>query len=435
MKHDKGIKLSKLASYLLQLEQQPAKAGKFYLTIKMHKNPPATRPIINTIDTPTYYASKYLHDTLAPIMKAGKTYLQNSESLLLSLENLSLPSSVTLLSADVKDLYPSIPIIEGLQALNYKLTQQVCWDADTVKFIVALAEFVLTNNIFEYNNTLYIQIFGTAMGTTFAVVYANIYLDVLETEIWRSFTNQVQYNKLLYPFLLKRYIDDIFALFPTIETAVLYVTLYNQARESIKLLPVYGDSVTVLDLTIYKGSRFNSENKLDSKLYQKEMNLYLYIPPDSFHRPTIFKSFISSELKRYRRCCTHDSDYEDAKRLFYDRLVAREYTQEFLQPLFEINYSRSSLLTTASASNDDQTSNNKRNNKRPAVFKILNTPRFSHPQLKELLNVTTEQKEHPDFNCLFQGRQPIICYKRSHNVRELIVKKKVKFSINNEENL
>jgi hypothetical protein len=175
-----------------------------------------------------------------------------------------------LLAADVKDLYPSIPIIEGLHALNYKLTIQYFWDKTEVEYILALAEFVLSNNIFEYDNQLYIQIFGTAMGTNFAVVYANIYLDVLETEIWRKFTKQVDYQRCLYPLIIKRYIDDLFAIFLTKETALLYITLYNEARNSIELIPCYDNCVNVLDLQIFKGSRHALEGKLDIKPTKKK---------------------------------------------------------------------------------------------------------------------------------------------------------------------
>jgi hypothetical protein len=393
----------------------------------MHKDPPATRPIVNTINTPTYFASKYLHSILAPVMKAGKTYLQNSDSLLTTLENLSIPSTVTLLAADVKDLYPSIPIIEGLQALKYKLATQMCWERSEIEFILRLAEFVLSNNIFEYDNQLYIQIFGTAMGTNFAVVYANIYLDVLETEIWRKFTRQLNYNSSRYPLLIRRYIDDLFAIFLSLQDATLYVKLYNEARESIKLIPIYGDDVTVLDLQIYKGVRHNTENKLDIKLYQKEMNKYLYIPPDSFHRPSTLRSFISNEIKRYRKCCVHDEDFLNSKRLFYNRLIDRNHCPQFLQPLFEINYDRSSLLASIITNSSSAETSNK-TKVMPTVFKILNTPRFKHSDLKGLLAVPDDLLHHPAFETLFNGRQPLVCYKRSNNIREILVKKKVKHS-------
>ena len=41
-------------------------------------------------------------------------------------------------------------------------------------FLVKLMEKVLSTNIFEFNNKLYRQTHGTAMGTPAAVSYANV---------------------------------------------------------------------------------------------------------------------------------------------------------------------------------------------------------------------------------------------------------------------
>ena len=46
-----------------------------------------------------------------------------------------------------------------------------------------MAEFVLKNNIFEFNGNVKQQVAGTAIGTKFAPPYACIYMDEVETEI------------------------------------------------------------------------------------------------------------------------------------------------------------------------------------------------------------------------------------------------------------
>ena len=46
-----------------------------------------------------------------------------------------------------------------------------------------MAEFVLKNNIFEFNGNVKQQVAGTAIGTKFAPLYACIYMDEVETEI------------------------------------------------------------------------------------------------------------------------------------------------------------------------------------------------------------------------------------------------------------
>jgi hypothetical protein len=160
---------------------------------------------------------------------------------------MELHTPIYLATADVKDLYPSIPIEDGLAALHWVLTWRANWDAAQVQYIMDLAEFVLRNNIFTYNNQLYIQIFGTAMGTCFAPAYATIYLHTIEHEIWTKIRTLPTDR---HPILIKRYIDDIFAIFHSSESCQEYFSLYNQAQPSIKLEITHsGDTVNVLDLT------------------------------------------------------------------------------------------------------------------------------------------------------------------------------------------
>ena len=52
-----------------------------------------------------------------------------------------------------------------------------------VEFYTELLELALSNNIFEFNEELWIQLLGTAMGTRVAPTYANIFMDDLETKI------------------------------------------------------------------------------------------------------------------------------------------------------------------------------------------------------------------------------------------------------------
>jgi hypothetical protein len=327
------------------------------------------------------------------------------------LDDLIIPqSSITLVTADVKDMYPSIPIQDGLNALYLTLVRAK-WDKPKILFIIALAEAVLRNNIFEFNGRYFVQIHGTAMGTSFAVAYANIYLHVLELEVMQQFKSVLPLCEL--PLINKRYIDDIFALFPSNQSAETYFSLFNSARESIKLLPSYGESVDVLDLTIYKGARFSQSSKLDVKLYQKEINKYIYIPPDSFHRVSSIRGFISSELKRYRLCCTDDINFTIAKDNFYSRLQARGYSRRFLKPLFNHRYERSVLLSDINELSHSTSTI-------PTVFKLPYTPRFTHKQLKQLLEIPTELLQHPHFISVFGAKQPVICYKRTRNINELL---------------
>jgi hypothetical protein len=101
----------KFLDYILQFSKSKKKTinCKFYLTVKIHKNPIGARPIAASVGTPTYYLSAFLDKVLQPIIKKQITsYISNSSNLILKLHdaNINLKSeSYCLLTADVKSLY------------------------------------------------------------------------------------------------------------------------------------------------------------------------------------------------------------------------------------------------------------------------------------------------------------------------------------------
>ena len=392
------------------------------MIIKMHKNPTTVRCIINTRNTPTYYASKFLHIILAPIMRKGKSYLKNSQDLIQILESTKYnQQDITLVSADVNELYPSIPIHDGLNALKFTISKEN-WNEDQINFIYDLAEFVLTNNIFTFKDKTYIQIFGTAMGTCFAVAYANIFLDHLEHQVWKKFTKDINFNKAYYPFMIKRYIADILAIFPSKDndsSAKLYVNIYNNMFPSIKLTTeMSSEQINILDITIFKGQRFLENNILDIKTFQKPINKYLYIPQSSFHSSSIKKGFISSELRRYRLNCSNHNDFLNIKNLFFQRLLKREYSALFLNKIFNKNLCRNTILEQIENNNQSNTKDNK---SIPNIFKIKFNTRIKNKEIKQCIHIPQDLTQHPQFLSIFKGQQPTICNIRNRNIQNILI--------------
>ena len=65
-----------------------------------------------------------------------------------------------------------------------------------------MVEFVLKNNLFEFNSKFYKQISGTSIGTKFASPYTCIFMDSIKTEFLKS--------QEIKAWLWKGFIDDIF---------------------------------------------------------------------------------------------------------------------------------------------------------------------------------------------------------------------------------
>jgi hypothetical protein len=86
---------------------------------------------------------------------------------------------------------------------------------------------VLTNNYFIFGDTIWHQKKGTAMGTPLAVVFANIYLVVLEYDCFEKCKTDSEYKAAL---LYKRFVDDKIAIFPDRKSAEIFITNFNKMR-------------------------------------------------------------------------------------------------------------------------------------------------------------------------------------------------------------
>ena len=369
-----------------------------------------------------FYASKYVDRKLQPYMKITRSHILSSQSLVLLLEKYKIhddyKDTMCILCADITSLYPNIPIDTGLLFMrerliflhndSLKLNITPIITLSDISFICELTEFVLNNNYITFGDRTFKQICGTAMGTPLAVVFANLFLQQLE-HLVKIKLNDLKHD---FPLLYKRYIDDIFALFKCMYDAKQYIETFNSIVESIKVTYTL-DCMKgqFLGVVMFRGPRYDTDNLLDVKLYQKPQDKHQYLPPYSFHSPKIFPAFINSELNRLRLNCSVDSDYETNKQLYYTRLLARDYTHEYLKPSFELHRDRNSLLTRISDRLKQKlvTANNNSTSK-PIIFKTTYCQKALQTKLKPCFKLTELAKQDPHAHKIFGNRDPIICY-------------------------
>ena len=178
--------------------------SKLYLLPKIHKrlfNVPG-RPVISSCGAPTEKVSEFLDYHLKPVMQNGLSYIRDCQHFLERIKTIgNIPENVILVTADVVVLYPNVPHQAGLNALKNALEKSDLKKIPT-EDLVKMAEFVLKNNLFEFNSKVYQQKSGTAIGTKFAPPCACIYMDEVEQKFLET-----QDKK---PLIWLRYIDDIF---------------------------------------------------------------------------------------------------------------------------------------------------------------------------------------------------------------------------------
>ena len=359
-----------LAKSLLQLQNQSSlRIAPFYTLPKIHKSitPPIPgRPIVSSNSTLTYHASVYLDRELQPVLKNLKTVCTSGRSIILQMESFKAPPGSTILCADVTSLYPNIPIDIGIATVRRVLHDLNCFTTGHLDFLMDLLHWVLTENYCIFDEVIYHQIKGTAMGTPTAVSYSNIFLYGIESPIL------LKYGHSYYT----RYIDDVFSIFHSREQAQLFITEFNSIVPSIKFEAVtIADSGVMLDneLTLIP-SQDLSHLVISHTIYQKERNIYQYIPIMSEHSPHIFKNFVFQELQRYRLACTNDTDYHKICFSFLQRLTARGYPGDIFSTALSKVPSRAALMEILYLQFNPLFPNN--NNKKGKPIMILDIPRL-----------------------------------------------------------
>lgn len=421
LEHPKSKKRTKLATKLLEHAPKQrtdiplTRPARFYVVMKMHKTPIASRPIASSINTITHNCSKYLDNILQPIMKQIKTYVSSSTQVVATLAQRTFPNTSVLLCLDVEALYPNIPINEGVAAIREYLRHKGMSIHDS-NLICDLMHWVLTNNYIEYGDLLFLQIKGTAMGTPFAVVFANLFLAHLEEMIISP-----QLTEESKPLLAYRFIDDILSFFRSITHAESYRTMFNAVYPTINTTGTISENSGIfLDIEIFKGPNFNTTNKFDTKLYQKSTNKYLYLSPATYHPRHVLTGFISSELKRYRILCSINDDFDTAKENLKQRLIHRNYPITFLQPLLDQHLDRNTLL---------HNHNTKDTQQRP-TFSVLLGPDLEQIPLGKILNPTQTMQGTDELNNIFHNKPPLLAKSHPDNLGQQIIRARIEYKTN-----
>ena len=188
--------------------------GKLYLLPKIHKGlcKVPGRPVISDCGTPTEKVSEFLDHHLQPIMKQGESYNRGTGDFLAKLKAVGeVPQGAILVAAELQRLYPSIPHSEGLGILKKQYENYPNKKVST-EDIVKMADFVLKNNLFEFDSKFYKQISGKATGTNFSPLYACICMDHTETEYLK--------RQDIKPWFWKRFIDRIFFIWTESEESL-----------------------------------------------------------------------------------------------------------------------------------------------------------------------------------------------------------------------
>jgi hypothetical protein len=299
----------------------------FYGLPKVHKQPISLRPVVSTSGSLLAIFSTWIDFKMKTLLPLIQSYVQNSINVTNELRDIILPDNALIFTADAISMYTNIDTDIGIQSIRDFLTynmNSIPTDFPHELFLQIL-EIVMKNNIFSFADTYWLQLTGTAMGTPAACAYATITFGHYENSvILKDFKNEL----LFY----KRYIDDIIGVWvpPATNDPGTWYNFKNKLNNWGNLkwkVEEPSTRSTFLDLDIQLQNK-----RFIFKTYQKDMNLYLYIPPSSAHPPSCFKGLIAGELRRYW-LQNNPSNFQDILSSFIQRLVARGHTINSITPI------------------------------------------------------------------------------------------------------
>ena len=265
------------------------------------------RPIVAGPNCPTKHLSELLDKILKPLVPRLRSYVKDDWDVLSKIPR-SVNGQCELLSCDVVSLYTSIPHDLGIQALTYWLdkSRHLIPSRFTNGFVLEAAEFVLKNNYFLFDEQLWLQVVGTAMGTDFAPPYACLTMGFLEeTKLepqLRNHYTDAEVSLILDYFL--RYIDDGFIIWRSELDRKRFEEIMNNLHPSIKFTFESGELVELQDGTMVLKLNFldisillHPDGSIETDIYYKDTNTHDYLRYDS-HHPTHVKNNIPYTLAK-----------------------------------------------------------------------------------------------------------------------------------------
>ena len=151
------------------------------------------RPIVSSIRAATTKISKFLDQIIRPMFdsKCRQTTIIDAASLIEDLRkyqqrNLLKPSTL-FCTFDIHNLYTMLPqdeslniLVEFLHVHGYRKVKGI--PLDTIR---KLASIVIKENVFVYEKKFYRQVIGGAMGSSFTLTLANIFMWKWQKELVR----------------------------------------------------------------------------------------------------------------------------------------------------------------------------------------------------------------------------------------------------------
>lgn len=293
-----------------------------YCLPKIHKNPLKMRPIASNIDSPMEKLADFALEILNKYPIKCGFGVKNSIDFTQKIKDNRLKRGEINMSVDIENLYPSVPVNEGLAALEEHLVENRA-SPEEIKIVMTIARTSMNQNFFTFRNKIYKQTFGLAMGNKLSPFIANIFLSKMEEKM------RVQ---PWFPRVWWRYMDDVYGVIRARGLQQLMNAL-NQQHPSIKFTYEIEEegSLPFLDLKIHH----QEDHSLRFTIYRKPTSTDRYITNDSFHHGCHKASAFHAMVYRMLNIPLDREAFEEEKQRIYSIAAANGYNNKFIDKILK----------------------------------------------------------------------------------------------------
>lgn len=260
-----------------------SRPGILYGSPKVHKPNVPLRPILSAIGTVNYKLAKYLVPILSPIT-FNKYTVKDSFSFAKEICNTKI-YNCTMASFDVKSLFTNIPLDETVNICVEQLFKNCnLVNGYNKKDFHKLLSLAVKDSLFTFNNEIYKQTDGVAMGNPLGPTLANAFLAYYESTWIENCPSEFK------PIMYRRYIDDTFITFASPEHVALFLNYLNSQHNNIEFT--------------YETEEDNKLNFLDVMIEKTATNFCtsIYRKPTYTGLTTKFNSNIPIQYKKNLIC-------------------------------------------------------------------------------------------------------------------------------------
>ena len=194
---------------------------------KTHKGGTPLRPILSMTGSSHHELGKWLAGLLQLVLERFSSHcISDSFTFAKTMQNLDIDPNVFMCSFDMSSLFTNVPLDETIKICLEALYDQSDFQPLIPKDVfVELMESATSSVEFSFNNTMYKQTDGVAIGSPLGPGLANIFVGYYEEKLFSQTQKPPRYI---------RYVDDTFAIFDHEAEADEFLTKLNCLHSFLK---------------------------------------------------------------------------------------------------------------------------------------------------------------------------------------------------------